>query len=99
MTETIPAQVPVTTYLKGSTFVALERASKQAGTTVAVLVAVAADERAAALPTRQRYKRVTPELQQQIAELYAAGHRPAAIAKQIGCSRASVYAHLPKETP
>lgn len=93
MTEA--ARVPASTWLAGPTFLALERSAAAAGHGLSVELAIAADERAEKLRPAKRYAKITPALELRIAELYDAGMLPAAIAREVGCSRASVYNHLP----
>jgi hypothetical protein len=95
----VTALIPIKTWLKGETYLAWEERARREGTTVAVLLAHAADR--AVLQNkprdRRRWIRVTPAIAQQIADLYAEGFSLWAIAKQTGCSVASVRNHLPKE--
>jgi DNA invertase Pin-like site-specific DNA recombinase len=93
------ALVPIKTWLKGETYRAWDERARREGTTIAVLLAHAADRAVQQDKprARRRWVRVTPAIAQQIADLYAEGFTPYAIAKQTGCSVASIYNHLPKE--
>jgi hypothetical protein len=91
-------RVPIKTWLKGPTYLAWERRARAENTTVGVLLADFADR---ALKPRTRpkrgYVRVTDEMRDRIAELHSQGAALPAIAREVGCSLASVYNHLPKE--
>jgi DNA-binding CsgD family transcriptional regulator len=95
----VTALVPIKTWLKGETYLAWEARARSEGTTVAVLLAHAADRAVLTAKPRERRRwvRVTPAIEAQIADLYAQGFTLWAIAKQTGCSVQSVRNHLPKE--
>lgn len=82
--------------LKGETFRHYERAAAERRTEVGVLISLIADQ---GVPTPDRplrsWRRVTPEMRRRIAELAGLGYGPRAIARDVGCSPASVYNHLP----
>lgn len=96
------ARVPVSgVSLDGDTWLRLDRLAKKHQTSIAALVADAAAGLGAIqpeLPLRRGYVWVTPEVEARIVELHALGYGPAAIANDVGISRASVYNHLPKES-
>lgn len=83
-------RVPITTWLSGPTYRAWAARARQEGTTVAVLLAYAAD-RAATPPRRKRsYVRVTPELATQMRAHRAEGLTVPQIAERLGCSERTV---------
>lgn len=98
MTQQPAPLVPVTVHLKGATFRHYEDAAKKRRTTADVLISLVADRAVPvdAKPPR-RYVRVTSESAARIRELYRLGYGPRAIAREIGCSPAAVYNHLPTD--
>jgi DNA invertase Pin-like site-specific DNA recombinase len=90
-------RVPVKAWLRGPTFLSLERAAAERRTTVGDLLSVLADRAIEKRPAGRVYVRVTDEMRSAIAELHAQGLGTTAIARRVGCSVASVYNHLPSK--
>lgn len=87
--------VPVKTWLAPDVYRKLHRLSLERGTTVGVLVAVAASQATSRRqPVPQKYARMTPERFQYLCQLAKTDLTMKQIANELGCSLSTVYNHM-----